>query len=139
MVCCLHVQVRAIPELEPLIMDKLFWGAADSLVLNPLRPEEEQARAWRARVAEAAAVATSHLRAYLATYEAFLPLLRVDVNDYLREAAEGTASLAEMVEEVRADFAMVVYCAVEHQSGEVGEAATGPDALPAEDHTHGHV
>ena len=37
--------VRAIPELEPLIMDKLFWGAVDTLVLNPLRPEEAQASA----------------------------------------------------------------------------------------------
>jgi hypothetical protein len=97
-----HLQVRGIPELEPQIMDKLFWGAADSLVLSPLRPEEAQARAWRARVAQAAAVATAHLREYLATYEAFLPLLRVDVKEYLHEAADGTASLADMVEEVRA-------------------------------------
>jgi hypothetical protein len=34
--------VKAIPELEPLIMDKLFWGAEGTLVLNPLRPEEPQ-------------------------------------------------------------------------------------------------
>jgi len=53
-------------------------------------------------VAEAAAVATAHLRAYLSTYDAFLPLLRVDVDEYLHEAAEGAASLADMVEEVRA-------------------------------------
>jgi hypothetical protein len=57
-------------------------------------------RAWRQRVAFAAATATAHLRAYLATYTAFLPLLHVSVKQYLADAAEGTTSLADLAEEV---------------------------------------
>jgi dynein heavy chain len=95
---------NAIPELEPLIMDNMFWGKDN--FLKTLHKEEAGVAEMRARVKAAAVRAGRTLYSYLKTFDVYRPLLRRKVKPYLEDLASLMAterwSLAELLEELNA-------------------------------------
>ena len=68
---------QQIPELEPLIMDQMFWGKDN--FLKTLHKEEPAVVAQLKRVRAAGVHAAGLLRRYLTTFDPFKKLLKTKV------------------------------------------------------------
>eukprot|EP00854_Cymbomonas_tetramitiformis_P003900 gene3900-4861_t len=90
---------QMVPELEPLIMEKLFWSG--NRVLNSVHLMEEQVGKLRTRIGQAMEHAVKGLRRYLGMYEPHLQLLRTDVANYAETLQKRRLTLEELVDEVR--------------------------------------
>jgi len=81
--------VSGIPQIEQQIMDKMFW-ASQGLLAVP-SPGEPHIRALRVRLVEALEKALVPVRAYLGTWERYVPTVELDVDKRIHtiETTEG--------------------------------------------------
>lgn len=91
--------VSAIPQLEPLIMEGLFWSHHP--VLNSVHPRESHVLSMRERVFVAMRRATSAAAAYLASYQQFLELLALDPAAYVAELEAGEPTLEVLTAQIK--------------------------------------
>jgi len=104
-----------IPQLEPTIMDKLFWSHKP--VLAAVHPTEDGVTAMRERIRKALTVALGHVQSYCALYHDYEAELQLDPADYLsrlgaapKDEAGGDdhSSHAQQLDRLRVDLSKLV-------------------------------
>jgi hypothetical protein len=80
-------------QLDPSIMESLTYTTVP--LLDSVHPREEKVVMWRTRLSELVKHAIVAVRQYLALYDQYVPLLELDVAEYLARMEE--AELSEML------------------------------------------
>eukprot|EP00755_Sulcionema_specki_P029075 Sspe_Gene.17654::Locus_6284_Transcript_1_1_Confidence_1.000_Length_4893::g.17654::m.17654/K10408/DNAH; dynein heavy chain, axonemal len=98
------VQYQAsIPELEHQVLDQFFYNTMPTL--PAVGAEDPKVVSWRERISDAVEHATQPLTHYLETYGAFVDLVQLDIEEYLKEFKEpkegSPPTIAEMDREVQ--------------------------------------
>jgi dynein heavy chain len=89
-------KVQAIPQLDPSIMESLTYTTIP--LLDSVYPMEAKVVMWRSKLSELVRHAVVAVRTYLALYDQYLPLLELDVADYLKQMEE--AELGELMSSI---------------------------------------
>eukprot|EP00878_Enallax_costatus_P016966 GHUV01017809.1.p1 GENE.GHUV01017809.1~~GHUV01017809.1.p1 ORF type:complete len:1283 (+),score=439.89 GHUV01017809.1:87-3935(+) len=102
-------KLQGLNQLEPGIMDQLFWPSA--LLLNSVHLQEEVTVRARDALSGCLLASLQPLRSYLGQYSTYNGLLNVDVESYVqRFAAQGVdLSLADISKEVANQIAELSY------------------------------
>ncbi|KAG1679690.1 hypothetical protein FOA52_006209 [Chlamydomonas sp. UWO 241] len=108
-------KLQGLPQLEPAVMESLFWAVVP--MLNAVHPLEEFVQEMRASLVSTLGNALGPVAEYLQRYEQYAPLLKLNPEAYVAELeAKGEdLTLSEVCSEIRKHSA---------------ELATLTDALP---------
>eukprot|EP00670_Eutreptiella_braarudii_P009176 CAMPEP_0174308690 /NCGR_PEP_ID=MMETSP0810-20121108/1920_1 /TAXON_ID=73025 ORGANISM="Eutreptiella gymnastica-like, Strain CCMP1594" /NCGR_SAMPLE_ID=MMETSP0810 /ASSEMBLY_ACC=CAM_ASM_000659 /LENGTH=1420 /DNA_ID=CAMNT_0015416091 /DNA_START=64 /DNA_END=4323 /DNA_ORIENTATION=- len=94
---------QAIPQLEPQVMDQFFFNVIpmiDSVDNLPMVDE------WRSRVEQAMGKAIVPLQEYIATFEVFGELVKMNVEEYIKEYEGSGATIKSMEAEIEKHLKM---------------------------------
>ena len=87
-----------LPQLEPLVLDQIFWAAKP--VLQNVHPKDGAARKYRSKLIQAVRSSITKLEEYLGHFSKHLKILNLDIAQFALDYEASDKSLDQMEQDI---------------------------------------
>jgi dynein heavy chain len=94
--------IEGLPNLEPIVMDKLFWATKPTL--ESVHESDPSVAVVRNKVKEALEETAIPLKQYIREYDKHLDLLNLDVNQFMKEYEEKDLPVPQIEKDILLQF-----------------------------------